>query len=182
MIENFDFREENRHRSRLIKSLDSAILPSIVLIISPEAAAASNAHGGLSAEIARLWPYHASFALLGFAFLVWGMAIARRKDPGWLNKHRILEISGAALAVSAMVVGACVVSAASQEHFRVPHAYLGAFVVLLLIVNTLLGHIQLRVGMEFGKKLRRFHRLIGRSALLLMALNILFGMIIVGSA
>lgn len=74
------------------------------------------------------------------------------------------------------------VSAASQEHFRVPHAYLGTFVVLLLIVNTLLGHIQLRVGMDFGKKLRRFHRLIGRSALLLMALNILFGMIIVGSA
>ena len=157
-------------------------LPSILLLTAPAGALASSANQGLSSEIARLWPYHASLAVLAFLLLVWGMTVVRRKGPGWLKKHRILGISGAALAVSAMAVAAYMVSAASQEHLRFPHAHLGSFIVLLLIVNLLLGFIQLRVGTDLGRRMRRVHRSLGRAALLLMALNIIFGMVIVGSA
>lgn len=173
--------EGHQIRRRISLNLRSFLL-STLLFTAPAGAAASSPNQGLSAEIARLWPYHASLAILASILLVWGVTVARRKGPGWLKKHRVLGISGAAFAVSAISLAAYMVSAASQEHFRVPHAYIGAFIVLLLIVNPLLGLIQLRVGTDLGKTMRRFHRLVGRSALLLMALNILFGMIIVGSA
>ncbi|AET65154.1 Membrane protein, putative [Methanothrix harundinacea 6Ac] len=173
---------EGRKIRRRIRSNLRPFPPSILLLTAPAGALATSPNQGLSSEIARLAPYHASLAVLAFLLLVWGMTVARRKGPGWLKKHRILGISGAALAVSAMAVAAYMVSAASQEHLRVPHAYLGSFIVLLLIVNPLLGFIQLRVGTDLGRRMRRVHRFLGRAALLLMALNILFGMIIVGSA
>jgi len=165
---------EGRKIRRRISSNLRPFPPSILLLTVPAGALATSPNQGLSSEIARLWPYHASLAVLAFLLLVWGMTVARRKGPGWLKKHRILGVSGAALAVSAMAVAAYMVSAASQEHLRLPHAH--------LIVNPLLGFIQLRVGTDLGRRMRRVHRFLGRAALLLMALNILFGMIIVGSA
>lgn len=151
-------------------------------MIGSPGGAASEASGELPAEIVRLWPYHASLVILGFLLLVWGMTIARRKEKGWLKKHKLLGISGASVSVAGMTMAVYMIYAASQEHFRVPHAYLGSLVILLLIITPALGLLQLRAAKENKAKIRRVHRLFGRTVLLLMALNMLFGMLIVSSA
>jgi peptidoglycan/LPS O-acetylase OafA/YrhL len=120
---------------------------SIFMIAAP-VSAASEPSRELPAEIVRLWPYHASLVILGFLLLVWGMTVARRKEKGWLKKHKVLGISGAAFAVAGMTMAAYMISAASQEHFKVPHAYLGSFVILLLILTPTLGLLQLRAAKE----------------------------------
>ncbi len=169
-----------RLKRLLTKFLWILYLP--IFIIAAPAGAAAEASGELPVEIMRLWPYHASLAIFGFALLVWGMTFARRKEKWWLKKHKLLGISGTALAVAGMTMAAYMVSAASQEHLRVPHAYLGSFVILLLIITPALGLLQLRAANENKAKIRRIHRLFGRIALLLTALNILFGLLIVSSA
>jgi len=151
-----------------------------IFAVAPVATAAEPS-GELSAEVVRLWPYHASLMILGFGLLVWGMTVARRKEKGWLKRHKLLGVSGASFAVAGAMAAAYMVSAASQEHFRVPHAYLGSLVILLLIITPALGLLQLRAAKEDRAKIRGVHRIFGRTALLLMALNILFGMLIVSS-
>ena len=152
------------------------------MIASATGSAATDASSELSAEILKLWPYHAFLVILGFLLLVWGMTVARRKEKGWLKKHKLLGISGASVAVAGMLMAVYMISAASQEHFRVPHAYLGSLVILLLVVTPSLGLLQLKTSRENKAKIRRVHRIFGRTALLLMALNMLFGMLILSSA
>ncbi len=183
MTDDLDVGVETRRLKKLMTTFLWALyLPIFVIAAAPAGAAAAEASRELPAEIVRLWPYHASLVILGFGFLVWGMTVARRKEKGWLKKHRLLGISGAAFAIAGMTMAAYMISAASQEHFKVPHAYLGSFVILLLILTPTLGLLQLRAAKEKRARIRRVHRLFGRTALLLMALNMLFGMLIVSSA
>jgi hypothetical protein len=151
----------------------------LIFMIAASVAAAAEPSRELPAEIVRLWPYHASLVILGFALLVWGMTFARRKEKGWLKKHKVLGLSGAVFAIAGMTMAAYMISAASQEHFKVPHAYLGSLVILLLILTPTLGLLQLKATKERRARIRGVHRLFGRTALLLMALNMLFGMLIV---
>jgi hypothetical protein len=181
LTERFNMGDGIRHLKRLLTKFLWIFYLSIFIIAAP-GSAASEATGELPAEIMRLWPYHASLVILGFLLLVWGMTFARRKEKGWLKKHKLLGISGAAFALAGVMMAAYMVSAASQEHLRVPHAYLGSFVILLLIITPALGLLQLRAAKENKAKIKRVHRLFGRIALLLMALNILFGLLIVSSA
>ncbi len=136
----------------------------------------------LAPSIAELWPYHASLATLGFLLLMWGMIVARKKEAGWLKRHRILGISGAVFAIAGAIAAAYMVSLASEDHFNVPHAYLGSLVIVLLLFTPALGLLQLKVAINVRRKIRRFHLLFGRAALLLMALNMLLGMLMVGPA
>jgi hypothetical protein len=183
MTIDVDIGVETRHLKKPITALFWALYFLIFMIASGTAGgAAAEPSRDLPAEIVRLWPYHASLVILGFALLVWGMTVARRKEKGWLKKHKLLGISGAAFAIAGMTMAAYMISAASQEHFKVPHAYLGSFVILLLIITPTLGFLQLKVTKKRSAHIRRVHKLFGRTALLLMALNMLFGMLIVSSA
>ncbi len=179
---DLSFREIS---GRLCRPL-SAILPAICLSISSVVGTASGASGSanaeLPAEILRLWPYHASLVILGFLLLVSGMTFARRKGPGWLKKHRALGATGSIVAIAGAVTALYMVSAASSVHFRVPHAYVGAFIVLLLILTPSVGLLQLKAAAERRGRVRGVHRLLGRALLLLMAVNILFGILIVSSS
>jgi len=155
---------------------------SVLMIASTSGSAATETSGELPAEIVKLWPYHASLVIFGFLLLVWGMTVARKKENGWLKKHRLLGISGAAVSVAGMTMAIYMIYAASQKHFRMPHAYLGSVVILLSIVTLDLGLLQLKASNKGKTKIRWVHRIFGRTALLLMALNMLFGMLIVSSA
>ncbi|KUK45573.1 MAG: hypothetical protein PHW55_09685 [Methanothrix sp.] len=181
MTYHVKMEEETRSLKGLMAKFSWAIFLAIFMSAAP-GCGASEAPSEIPAEIVRLWPYHASLVILGFLLLVWGMTVARGKEKGWLKRHKLLEISGVSFALAGMAMAAYMISAASQEHFRVPHAYLGTFVILLLIATPSLGLLQLRAAKEDKAKIRRVHRLLGRTALLLMALNILFGLLIVSSA
>ncbi|MCR3883180.1 hypothetical protein P0O24_08410 [Methanotrichaceae archaeon M04Ac] len=175
-------RTETGRLHRPLYAIFSAICLSIFSVVGTALAAVGENDGELSAEIVRLWPYHASLVILGFLLMVWGMTFARRKGPGWLKKHRALGITGSIVALGGAMVAVYMISAASSVHFRVPHAYIGAFVVLLLILTPSLGHFQLKVAKERRGRVRGVHRLLGRAVLLLMALNMLFGVMMVTSA
>lgn len=181
MTDHFKMRREAPGLKRLMRRFPLFPHISIFMIAAP-VSAASETTGELPVEIVTLWPYHASFVVLGFLLLVWGMTVARRKEKGWLKKHRLLGISGAVVSVTGMTMAVYMIYAASQEHFRLPHAYLGSIVILLVIVTLALGLLQLKVSNNGKTKIRWVHRIFGRTALLLMALNMLFGMLIVSSA
>jgi len=72
--------------------------------------------------------------------------------------------------------------ALKEELFKVPHAHLGALVILMLVLTPASGILQLRAAREKKAKIRRVHRTFGRTALLLMALNMLFLMLIASLA
>lgn len=182
MILDLSFREISRSLCRPLSAIFSAICLSISSVVGTASGAAGSENAELPAEILRLWPYHASLVILGFLLLVWGMTFARRKGPGWLKKHRALVATGSIVAIAGAVTAFYMVSAASSVHFRVPHAYVGAFIVLLLILTPSFGLLQLKVAAERRGRVRGVHRLLGRALLLLMAVNILFGILIVSSS
>jgi uncharacterized membrane protein YeaQ/YmgE (transglycosylase-associated protein family) len=181
MTDHFKMRRETPGLKRLMRRFPLSPHISILMIAAP-VSASSETSGELPVEIVTLWPYHASLVILGFLLLVWGMTVARRKEKGWLKKHRLLGISGATVSVAGMTMAAYMIYAASQEHFRLPHAYLGSVVILLVIVTLALGLLQLKASNKGKTKIRWVHRIFGRTTLLLMALNMLFGMLIVSSA
>jgi hypothetical protein len=175
-------RTETGRIHRPLYAIFPAFSLSIFSVVGTALAAVGEGDEELSAEIVRLWPYHASLVILGFLLLVWGMTFARRKGPGWLKKHRALGIMGSIVAIGGATVAIYMISAASSVHFRVPHAYVGAFVVLLLILTPSMGLLQFKVAKERRDRVRGVHRLLGRVALLLMALNVLFGVMMVSTA
>ena len=183
MILDLSFREISGRLCRPLSAILSAICLSISSVVGTASGAAGPANAELPAEILRLWPYHASLVILGFLLLVWGMTFARRKGPGWLKKHRALGVTGSTVAIAGAVTAFYMVSAASSVHFRVPpHAYVGSFIVLLLMLTPSFGLLQLKVTAERRGRVRGVHRLLGRALLLSMAVNILFGILIVSSA
>jgi hypothetical protein len=186
MTDYLDVEAEIGAETGRLKKPTTALLWGLSILIfifaASAGAAAAEPSRELPAEIVRLWPYHASFVILGFALLVWGMAVARRKETGWPKKHKLLGLSGVIFSIAGMTTAAYMISAASQPHFKVPHAYLGSLVILLLIITPALGLLQLKAAKERGARIRGVHRLFGRTVLLLMALNMLFGMLMVSSA
>jgi len=129
----------------------------------------------VSDAVAKLWPYHAGLMIIGFLLLLSGMSVARNKNKGWLKRHKALGLSGASFAIAGFLMALYMISEASQEHFTVPHAYVGAFVIFLLILTPLLGFAQFRVASRRSAT-RKLHRRSGRLALVLMAVNISFGL------
>ena len=122
--------------------------------------------GGCPVETPRLWPIHAMLVDFAALLLFIGMAIARRKakDRGWLARHQTLGLVAPVLAVMGAYVAWFMVSTASTEHFRVPHAWAGAAVVGLSCLVPALGFLQFRVAR--GKAGIRFaHVWLGRLTL-----------------
>ncbi|MGB3943749.1 MAG: hypothetical protein WBK88_03025 [Methanothrix sp.] len=182
MILDRSFRKISGRLSRPPSAILPAVSLSIFSVVGTASGAAGSANGELPAEIVRLWPYHASLVILGFLLLLWGMTFARRKGPGWLKRHRALGATGSTVAIAGALTAFYMVSAASSVHFRVPHAYIGAFIVLLLMLTPSFGLLQFKVVAESRGRVRGLHRLLGRALLLLMAVNILFGILIVSSS
>jgi hypothetical protein len=131
-------------------------------------------------EVPGLWPYHAILMVAGFALLFLGMLKARKRKGDWLKAHKARVIPGLIFALAGLSMAFYMVSAASQEHYKVPHAYLGTIVILLLLINPILGHAQFKIASK-REQLRRIHHFNGRLALSLMAINMIFGLLIVSA-
>ncbi|RZN42800.1 MAG: hypothetical protein EFT35_01660 [Methanophagales archaeon ANME-1-THS] len=96
-------------------------------------------------DISTLWPYHAALMTAGFVVLVSSALIQSyfRRRRWWLNAHKITGIIGAILFIAGLLIANYMVSVATGVHFRVPHAYLGAVIILLVVANLILGYAQL---------------------------------------
>jgi hypothetical protein len=71
------------------------------------------------------------------------------------------------------------VSLTTGQHFRVPHAFLGAAAILAMAATPVLGVLQFKVKPGAMGKIRTAHRWTGRIAVILFVLNILSGLFLV---
>lgn len=131
--------------------------------------------------VAALWPYHAVLMTLGFLLLFTGMLIERylKRRQWWLKAHQMMGISGTILFISGLLIAIYLVSLSTGVHFRVPHAYLGAIVIALIVMNPILGYAQLKSPSK-ATKIHTIHRWSGYVALVLILINMIAGLLLVG--
>jgi len=132
-------------------------------------------------EIPSLWVFHATLMTIGFVLMLIGVGIAKtqKKKKWWLKTHKMIGVLAAIISVAGLFLGFIMVSLASGEHFRVPHAYIGVIAIVFVVLTVILGFAQFKV--KKGKaKIRFTHRWFGRISLVLMVLNIIFGLSLAG--
>lgn len=124
-----------------------------------------------------LFPVHAALMTLGFiCFFTAAVFPAFRKGkPGWLRHHQTLASAGTLLSLSAFVAAYLMVGSSGGLHGRVPHAYLGFLVILVIVVTFLLGLLRMRMK-PYTVQAIAAHRWMGRILLLLMALTVISGL------
>jgi len=154
------------------------ILSSLVLqavIVFP----ASAARDGVS--YVKLVPVHATLMALGFlCFLAAAVFPAfRRGRPGWLRHHQILAMGGTILSLSAFAVAYLMVGLSGRPQFGLPHTYLGAIVIVLIVVTLFLGLFRMRLK-PYTLQAISAHRWLGMIIILLMALAVISGLITAG--
>ena len=132
-------------------------------------------------DIATLWPYHAVLMTLGFLVLLSSSLIERylKRRQWWLKAHKITGILGAILFISGLLMANYMVSVSTGVHFRVPHAYLGVGIIVLVVTNQILGYAQLKYRSK-AAKIRSAHRWSARIALVLILINMVSGLLLVG--
>ncbi len=139
------------------------------------ASAATNARPPRTGALTFVLP-HALPLALSFLAMTAGMIMARygKKNKRWLVIHKTLGTAAAALALIGLVLGIRMVAMGGGAHLRVPHAWIATATLACSAAAPLLGQ-----GMFWARKgkqtVRRIHRWIGRSAIILMALTIILG-------
>jgi uncharacterized membrane protein YozB (DUF420 family) len=108
--------------------------------------------------------------------VVSAVVTARKRKPGWLNRHKAMAMTGTLCAMAAFVCMFLSKAVMHFPHFHSPHAVAGLATVIMLIITPASG-----VLVVSGKNgLRPLHRLLGRVtslALVLTALSGVFRMI-----
>ncbi len=122
----------------------------------------------------NLWPVHAGFMILALLCFVGALVMARfkGKNDWWMKAHHGLIVAGGISGVLGIINAFAMLQ--GQGHFRVPHAYLGALVVLLLITTAVFGILITKVG-DKAQKIGTTHRWFARVILVLMLLTIIGG-------
>jgi hypothetical protein len=131
-------------------------------------------------DIPSFWIIHASLMVLGFLLMFIAMIIARfyKDTTWWFKRHKLIAPLGAGIAVLGLIMGFIMVQMSSGQHFRVPHAFVGLFAVIFAIITPILGKAQFKIKKN-KKKIRAAHRWSGRITIIMMFLNILFGISLV---
>jgi hypothetical protein len=126
------------------------------------------------------WPIHAIFMILGFCLMVIASIVSHymKKHKWWLRAHKTMNIFASIFAVLGLLMAIYMVENAGGDHFGVPHAYIGIFTIIFVIIPLIIGFTMMRGGAS-ARKLRILHRNIGRIAIILMVLNILIGLSLV---
>ncbi len=131
-------------------------------------------------DIPEFWIFHASVMVMGFLFMTIGIAIAKvaRKKDWWLKAHKAMGIYGAASTVVGLIVAFIIVSMSGEDHFKVPHAFIGISAIIFSVLTPILGFAQFMVEKGF-KKVQAAHRWSGRITFTLILINILIGLSLV---
>lgn len=129
----------------------------------------------------RLLFYHAGLVIAGFIVAAAGITVARymKRKSWWLATHRGLASAGIFLILSGIIVAIIKVKLRGGSHLAFPHAYVGAAIFVFALLTPLLGVLQFRIRQQ-AARIRIMHRWSGRLLILLLALNVLSGLIITG--
>ncbi|HVP96377.1 hypothetical protein [Methanoregula sp.] len=163
------------------KGIVRALLPVILiaLLCGPVLALPlPPAHGGaaqFSQGIPVYWPYHAGLMLTGFILLLTGFLVARyHKTGNWYRSHAILQTCGASCIIAGIAVGVYMVALSGFPPLRNIHEILGVTTGLLVVLTLVVGYSIRRVKTAKGG-VRTGHRWLGRIAICLMVVTIIFG-------
>lgn len=120
--------------------------------------------------------FHISLMLCAFLLIAAGVffAMFRRKSPAWLKRHKALNASGTALALTGYCCAVLGIFLAQAEHFRMIHAWVGLVVIASVLMTPLIGQMMFAVGPQ-AARLRPWHIWWGRATVALMVLNIILG-------
>lgn len=125
-----------------------------------------------------LWPLHAAVMAVSFILMLGGILIARylKKKKWRIKVHRRTELTGAFIGVIGIILMFVIIAFAGENHLKIFHSILGLVSGCLLVLNVMLGYMFLKL--KSGKKpLRLLHRWNGYTALLFMAITIIFGIL-----
>ncbi len=128
-----------------------------------------------------LWPFHALFMITGFLLLLSAVIIvqAGRKTGNWYKNHRILAVTGVSLIIIAYIIAFSMLALSGSGHLRFPHSYVGISIIFLAVLTLALGMFRDRTK-TYRVQVRTVHLWLGRLLLLLLALNIIFGLLLTG--
>jgi len=119
---------------------------------------------------------HLTLMACSFLLIATGVffAMFRRTNPAWLTRHKVLNTSGMALALSGFFFIVLAISLAQGDHFKILHTRVGLFIIASVMITPLLGQLMFAVGAQIAQ-VRPWHIWWGRATLALMVLNILLG-------
>jgi len=123
---------------------------------------------------------HLMLMSLAFVLLVGGVVTVRyfRKKIWWFRLHKMLGVLSTIFFIAGGIAAALMVFLSGRSHFAVPHTWLGAAVVVLMVTTLAVGLLQTRVGNK--KRMRMIHRIAGRTVAGLSLMAVATGAIAAG--
>jgi hypothetical protein len=127
-----------------------------------------------------LWPYHAAMMVTGVVLSALAIfAIYMKKKPWWFKGHKALGAVGGTLMIAGVLTAAYMIAASGGIQFRVPHAWMGLTIVILVLVSLTLGMVYV-YSAKMKRKVRVPHLWLGRGISILEIIEILLGLMLVG--
>ncbi|MDH7483226.1 MAG: hypothetical protein QHH01_01210 [Spirochaetales bacterium] len=121
---------------------------------------------------------HLSIMTTASVAMLCAIAIARygKQRKWWLKAHKALNGIAAGLVIAGAIAGFFMVRSFGGPHLAVPHAWLGALVIMLTLCMPILGYAIFKTSNRNSiPTLKRVHRWLGRITMLLMVLTVLIG-------
>jgi len=154
-----------------------AVLPGVAMLLFVPCVLARAA--GETAGAARppvvipeYLPFHIAFTTAGFLLLVAAALVSRYRLTGrWHRNHTILAVAGVILLACGLLIGVLMISLSRLPHLRSLHDWLSAGIGIVLVLT---------VGYPVVKKAALpGHRRAGRLLLVLVAIEILLGILMI---
>jgi hypothetical protein len=127
-----------------------------------------------------LWPYHAAMMVTGVILSALAVsALYMKKKPWWFKGHKALGALGGSLMIAGVMTAAYMIAASGGTQFRVPHAWIGLTIIIMVLVSLSLGMVFVYSN-RLKKKMRMPHLWMGRAITVLEMIEILMGLVLVG--
>ena len=106
----------------------------------------------------------------------------KKRNPKWIKVHKLLMVSGLTAAIAGISWIVFVVQTEQGIHFYAPHTFLGLGTFILALTAPILGLLFTRKKTNKNLKpiLRRFHRIIGWTSLVLIFITVTTGLLLSG--
>ena len=96
----------------------------------------------------------------------------------WFRLHKMLGVLATVFFIAGGVAAVLMVSLSGRSHFSVPHTWLGAGTICLMVSTLTVGFLQTRVSNK--KRMRMVHRIAGRTMAGLSLVAVVTGAIAAG--
>jgi hypothetical protein len=123
------------------------------------------------------WSLHAILMSVGIVLMVYGFTIVRKKDKGWLDRHRKVMTAAAVFSALGLLFGIGMVIQNGGPHLRLPHTWIGAVTLVMVLLTFTEGHAWKRAEPKTKKRIRPIKIWLGRTTLTLMIVTMVLGIL-----